>query len=319
MRSELPEQLNDLAMFQGGILTSHQIVGGGLTRDIIQSRLRQDSWQRLHTGIYAVFPGQPDRRAVLWAAVLRAGPGAMLSRHTAAEVAELTDRQSALIHLTVPSGRHIRGFPGVVLHRSERCDQARHPTLSPPQTRIAETVLDLANSAATVDDAYGWVTRALGRRLTTQAKLREAMTSRGRLRWRRELAEALTADWDGVHSGLEHRYLRDVERPHSLPRGTRQARVRRGTRTEYRDVLYGEYGVAVELDGRAAHPGDMRWSDIHRDNAAAADGIITVRYGWLDVSQRPCLVAAQVAEVLRRRGYTGYRRCAPDCGIRPAA
>jgi hypothetical protein len=25
-----------------------------------------------------------------------------------------------------------------------------------------------------------------------------------------------------------------------------------------RDIRYEEYGVAVELDGRAAHPGDMR-------------------------------------------------------------
>jgi hypothetical protein len=113
-------------------------------------------------------------------------------------------------------------------------DLARHPTLTPPQTRVEETVLDLAGAAATADGAYGWITRALGRRLTTQAKLRDAMESRSRLCWRRELAQALTADWDGVHSGLERRYLRDVERPHALPRGTRQARVRRGNRTGFR-------------------------------------------------------------------------------------
>jgi hypothetical protein len=85
--------------------------------------------------------------------------------------------------------------------------------------------------------------------------LRDAMAQRTRMRRRDDLATALVADWDGVHSSLEHRYLRDVERPHALPRGIRQARARRGRRTQYGDVLYDEYAVAVELDGRAAHPG----------------------------------------------------------------
>jgi hypothetical protein len=59
-----------------------------------------------------------------------------------------------------------------------------------------------------------------------------------------------------VHSALEHRYLRDVERPHRLPRGVRQAPARNadGGRTEYRDVLYEAYLVAVELDGRRPTP-----------------------------------------------------------------
>ncbi|MGH3400387.1 MAG: hypothetical protein ACRDPO_37470, partial [Streptosporangiaceae bacterium] len=75
------------------------------------------------------------------------------------------------------------------------------------------------------------------------------------------------------------------------------------------------YLVAVELDGRAAHPADRRWPDIHRDNAAASAGVITLRYGWLDVTRHPCRVAAQVAEVLRLRGYGGGRACSADCPV----
>lgn len=176
-------------------------------------------------------------------------------------------------------------------------------------------MLDLVSVAGTADDVYGWVTRAVGRRLTTEARLLDAMELRGRLRWRRELTEALGPEAAGVHSVLEHRYLRDVERPHRLPPATRQARVRDDGRTEYRDVLYEAYLVAVELDGRAAHPGDRRWPDIQRDNAAAATGVITLRYGWLDVTQHPCRVAAQVTEVLRSRGYTGGRACSAGCPV----
>ena len=43
-------------------------------------------------------------------------------------------------------------------------------------------------------------------------------------RWRLELAAGLTADLAGVHSTLEHRYVRDVERPQRLPRSSRQVR-----------------------------------------------------------------------------------------------
>ncbi len=328
MASELPAELGELALLQRGILTSSQAIAGGMTKDMLRSRVRHGRWQRLHTGVYLVFSGEPDRLTRQWAAVLRAGPGAMLSFRTAAELARLTgpaeqetpvEPDEPPIHVTVPGDRRISRIQGTVLHWSDRATQAMHPARTPPQTRVEETVLDLVSVARTIDDAYGWVTRAVGRRLTTEARLREAMELRGRLRWRRELAEALAADAAGVHSVLEHRYLRDVERPHRLPRAARQARAQArnldGGRTEYRDVLYEAYLVAVELDGRAAHPADRHWPDIHRDNAAATTGVITLRYGWLDVTQHPCRVAAQVAEVLRLRGYGGGRACSAGCPV----
>jgi len=287
----------------------------GLTRDIVRSRVRQGSWQRLYPGVYATFSGPVPRPAVLWAAVLRGGPGAMLSHGTAAELSGLTDKPSGLIHLTLPASRQTIAVPGTVVHRSRRADQARHPALAPPRTRIEETVLDLAGAAASIDDACAWIAGAVGRGLTTQARLRDAMALRGRMCWRSELSEMLSADQAGVHSALERRYLTGVERPHALPHGIRQAQVRRGLRTEYRDVLYEGYYLAIELDGRVAHPVERRWADIHRDNAAAADGVLTLRYGWLDVTQRPCWVAAQVARVLSRRGYTGARPCSPACAV----
>jgi predicted transcriptional regulator of viral defense system len=315
MRSELPRELQELARAQDGALTSGQARDTGLSRAVIRTRLDQGRWQRLQTGVYAVFSGPPARRTILWGAVLRAGPGAVLSHETAAELAGLTDRPSTPIHVMVPSGRYVERIPGLVVRRSSRIAQARHPVQSPPRTRVEETVLDLAGAAATLDDACGWMTRAVGRRLTTQALLQEAMAQRARLRWRRQLTQALTAEWGGVHSSLEYRYLRNVERPHLLPRGARQARARLGGGIIYRDVLYEQYALAVELDGRAAHPGDQRWPDIQRDNAAAASGILTLRYGWFDVSERPCQVAAQVAQVLRLRGYPLAHGCSPSCPV----
>jgi hypothetical protein len=114
------------------------------------------------------------------------------------------------------------------------------------------------------------------------------------MRWRRELSELLSPDLAGLMSVLERRYACDVERPHGLPAAARQVRAEHGERTEYRDVLYEEYGTCVELDGRLAHPAEARWRDIRRDNAVAADGGATLRYGWLDVTTRVCETAAEV-------------------------
>jgi hypothetical protein len=315
----LPDHLHELAWEQAGALTRAQVSGGGLSRATLRTQLERGRWQRLQTGVYGVFSGPPSRDAVLWAAVLRTGPGAMLSYHTAAEVSGLADRPGEVIHVTVPGERYIERIRGIVVHRSARAAMAAHPVQLPPRSRVEETVLDLAGTAGSLDEACGWVTRALGRRLTTPARLREAMEARAKMRWRRELAQALSPDWAGVHSSLEYRYVRDVERPHGLPRGQRQVRADGDAGTIYRDVLYDGYGVAVELDGRPAHPADRRWHDIRRDNAAAADGIVTLRYGWLEVGQQPCRVAGQVGRVLGGRGFAGSRGCSPGCPAGAAA
>jgi hypothetical protein len=269
----------------------------------------------MHRGVYATFSGAPTRLAELWAAVLSAGPGAMLSHQTAAELARLTDRPSELVHVTVPSTRRVVKTPGVVVHYSSRAREALHPAKLPPQTRVEETVLDVAGAARTLDDACGWVTRSLQRGLTTQASLAHYLELRQKIRWRTELAELLTLDAAGLHSVLELRYRRDVERPHGLPRGTRQARFRRGDHNEYRDVLYEAYLTAVELDGELAHIGEAWRRDARRDNAAAADGIVTLRYSWFDVTNAPCEVATEVARVLARRGFSAARPCSPSCPV----
>ena len=306
----------ELLSLQCGVLSRGQALDLGVSADTLRWRLSSGRWQRLHRGVYTTFSGRPSREAMLWAAVLRIGPGAALSHYTAAELAGLSAGKSSLIHVSVGRDQHVRPVSGIAVHRSERIRVARHPALLPPRTRIEETVLDLAQTARTMEDAFSWLARACGGRLTTAGRLQAAMLSRKRVRWRAELAVALADIASGAHSALEYRCLRDVERAHGLPQPVRQARARRGAHTEYRDSLYGRYGVAVETDGRLAHAGVARWRDIRRDNAAAADGIITLRYGWADITEHPCEVAAEIATVLRRRGWKGTpRRCGSSCRL----
>jgi hypothetical protein len=271
--------------------------------------------------VYATFTGPASREAELWAALLRAGPGATLSHQTAAELHNLIDKPSEQIHVTVPVTRSPgrRKIPGLIIHRSSRIDLARHPVFSPPRTRVEETVLDLVEAARDFDEAFTWICRAVGRRRTTVPLLAAALAARRKMRWRKELTAALADVADGVHSLLERHYVTGVERAHGLPTATRQARRRHGSRSTYIDNLYEEYDVCVEVDGAEAHPADRRWADIRRDNANTARGSDTLRFGWPDTTQHRCHSAILVADTLRRRGWRGtLRPCSPTCLVRAA-
>jgi hypothetical protein len=320
MECELPCTLRNLARRQYGVISRAQAIRAGLTADMIHHKLRSDRWQRIYPGIYATFTGTPGRSAQLWAAVLSAGPGAVLSHETAAELLKLTDKRAELIHVTVPRQRHVTAVSGISLHRSGRAVEAVQRDSNPPRTRVEETVLDLTQTAATFDDVCGWITRAFARDLTDESRLRAAMRQRPKLRWRADLHELMAAAASGDHSVLEYRYDRDVERAHGLPEPVRQAPfVGPDGRRGRRDRLYVAYGVVVELDGRLAHPDEEQWRDKARDNEAAVDRKQTLRYGWEQVRRHPCATALQVAQVLRVHGWDGWPRpCSPGCPVERA-
>jgi hypothetical protein len=304
----------DLVDGQHGVLTREQAVGAGLSRGQIAARLDSGRWQRLHRGVFVTFSGPVPREAQLWGAVLRVGGHAVLSHHTAAEAWRLSDVPSSLIHVTVPRKASASAIPGLVLHFSARLAEARHPARLPPQTKLEETALDLADLALTAEDAVAWPIRACQRRLTTPDRIIATLAARNRARWRRDIAEAIPDIRVGAHSPLELRYVRDVERRHGLPRGDRQASVIRGASRQYIDVLYADYGVIVELDGVLAHSADGKSRDARRDNASTLDGYHTLRYSWTPVAYHACSTALEVFSLLRRRGLrTPFRPCGKGC------
>lgn len=302
---------------QACVTSRQQALRLGLTSEMVRRRLAMGRWRRLQRGAYATFSGPEPRDTELWAALLRAGPGATLSHHTAAELHGLIDRPGEQVHVTVPVARNPARYgkiPGVIVHRSSRIDRARHPALEPPRTRVEETVLDLVETARDIDEAFAWICRAVGRRRTTVPLLRAAVAARKKMRWRTEITAALSDVAEGVHSLLEYRYVTRVERGHGLPRAARQARRPHGAKVTYIDNLYGEYNVCVEVDGTTTHPVEERWNDIRRDNTNTARGTATFRFGWPEITQHQCQSAIQVGDGLRDRGWPGnLRPCSPGC------
>ncbi len=235
----------------------------------------------------------------------------MLGHQTAAGLNGLLDEPDPLVHVSIPKHRGPLPMPGVRLyHRPEPLLMAA-AAREPPRTGVEDTVVDLTQTAADVDAALGWLARACARRLTTPDRLLTTIRRCQRLRWREALVSAVADVGAGCHSLLELRYLRDVERRHALPAGSRQRRRRVGRSTVYRDVEYDAFGLLVELDGRAAHQDPSR--DRRRDNTAATAGWVTLRFGWADVNHRACETAAVVAKALRARGWQGTLTPCPTC------
>jgi hypothetical protein len=318
MSAELPSPSQELLVGQGYALARRQSASCGIGPRAMRSKVSSGRWQRLQRGVYATFSGEPTRETVLWAALLRVGPDAVLSHHTAAERHGLVDEPSSIISITVPASRHPAQtkIPGVVIHRSDVILRTRHPAMLPPCTRVEDTVLDLIQMAQTFDDAYAWICRAIGRRRTTADRIRLAMEERKKMRWRGEIAIALGDAEGGALSVLEYRYVYRVERPHGLPTAQRQARVRQGTGNRYLDNFYEDYGVCAELDGTAAHPAAEQWRDKRRDNTNAVNGIVTLRFGLPDLGDRRCDTAVFVAALLRRRGWPGNPHpCTTGCAV----
>jgi len=316
----------DLAREQDGVVARSQLLQRGWTSRHVQGMVEKGRWQRLFPGVYLTYTGPVPARARAWAALLYAGDGAALAGRCALAYWQIDRDWPASIEVAVPERRRVRAQHGLVVLRRVDLDLVTHPAAVPTRLRLEEALLDVVEGASQVDAVLGPVFRAVQTRRTTSQKLALALGRRRAHRWRPLLVEALAQTEEGVRSPLERRYVRDVHRRHLLPRASfnrRQRvdacpgpRIRSEPTARYRDVWYEEFGVLVEVDGREAHPDDVRFRDRARDNAAALTGAPTLRYGWVEIAADPCGVAAQVIAMLRLRGWTGTPRpCGPTCPV----
>jgi hypothetical protein len=313
------QKLAAIVESQSGVLSRAQALSHGMSVDQIRSRLASGVWCATELeGVYLTFTGPTSDLARCWVALLYAGDGAVLCRDSAAWSWRLRDVLESPIHVLLqPSRRVLSKMPLVAIHYSIHHALRCHPAHNPPVTRLEDTVLDSVDFAERPAEVIDVVTRACQRRLTNPARLSANAKTRKKLGHRELFTDVMCEVMTGVQSALERIYFRDVERAHGLPRGERNAAEGEAGRRRYRDVRYRKHGLVVELDGRAAHPVELRDRDDLRDNEVVeVEGTATLRYGWTAVSDRTCETAAQVSRLLHRGGWPGPARpCRPGCPI----
>lgn len=289
------------------MLTREQAIGHNISQNVLTRLVGSGSWQRISPGLYLTHPSPPSWDALAWGGVLLGGDRARLGPQASVHLYGLVAEAPDPIDVLVPADRSvqhrgrwrfIRERPGVRSNRTYG---------SPARLAVEDAILDLTD-ARPEGEVVGLVSAAVQNRLTTPSRLRRCLQRRSRHAHRATIVGLLADVAEGAESPLEVRYVRTVERPHGLPKGDRQSS-HRGL-PHCRDVKYGRYRVLVELDGQDGHLGTGRFRDMGRDNLHALLDELTLRFGWFDVTGRPCPVAYQVYLALQKRGYTEpFLRC----------
>ncbi|MGZ0150563.1 hypothetical protein ACXJJ3_26120 [Kribbella sp. WER1] len=311
------EGLDVLVHVQSRVVSRAQLLAAGSSeaevRRRVRSRVHGRRWQTVHPGVYLTHTGPIGYHEQLVAALLYAGPEASWSHYTAAEQFGLIKPDARRpVYVTVPWHRRVRARPNLVITRDSHWEDRLAEGI-PPRSRPAEAVLQIIGISRSLDTAAAVVAEACQSGRVAPGEIVAALAGRSRLRHRAALQQILADVAQGTHSLLELRYLRDVERAHGLPRGQRQ----RAVEGEYTDVAYVPYELVVELDGRFHFAPRQRWRDLDRDNRAALRSETTLRYGWLDVTSRPCAAAVQVLRVMRRKAPSlTAHPCSPSCPVR---
>ena len=310
-RQETPAALTRLARHQAGVVTNAQALGLGLSRHAIARLIADRRWQRLAVGIMTTTPEPPSWEAMAWGGVLLGGPSARLGPAASAYLWQLDATPPDPVD--VFTQRNVKADTPWRFIRETAGARSGANLGSPPRLAAADSVVDRAATLRSEGEVITLVTAALRLRITTITQLERALKLRGR-HAHRGLLTKLLRDAIGIESGLELEFLREVERPHDLPIGTRQhPDPDRPYRT---DVDYRPFRVIAELDGRLGHEGEGRFRDMSRDNYHALRDATTIRYGWWHVSDNPCRVAYQVYLALLMRGYGGlFGRCRRCVGL----
>ncbi len=104
---------------QQGLATVGQLRGVGVTEGFIRQRLRTREWRRIHRQVLGLSGATPSWARDVRAALLAAGPHAVVSHATAARLHGFDgyDRDER-IEICSMDGRHVHSTPGTVVHRS---------------------------------------------------------------------------------------------------------------------------------------------------------------------------------------------------------
>jgi very-short-patch-repair endonuclease len=296
-----PEVLShEIAAGQHGVVTRPQLLAAGVTRRMIDARLKSGLLRRLHRGVYllgSLRGALEPARAREMAAVLACGRGAVASHRSAAWLWDMAPRPApaAPVEIRIPGASRVRR-PGILVRSSSELDADDTTLLGGiPVTTPLRTLRDLSmvvgpreleRAAARAerqnlvrsDDLSSLVARHRGR---PGAPVLRAVLGRGGV-------PVLT------RSEAETRFLALV-RGGRLPGPEANVMVR-GYEV---DFLWRAQGIAVEVDGFGFHSSRHRFErDRLRDAEMLAAGIRVMRVTWRQIVDEPSATLVRLAQAL---------------------
>jgi hypothetical protein len=274
-------------------------------RTAVDGFVGRQKLDRVFPHVYCRAGAHLDDRTFLRAALLHAGPDAVLSHVTALSVHGLRPLSRGCVHLTVAHAVRRAGARHLVVHRRVRFD----PTSDQCTRRMGLPVTTLARALI---DSWPLLPKAdrrpllldvVRRKVVEIRELRDALAERPNVGGAGALAQAIDLAAAGCQSELEALGVLRVFTHRSLPRSTGQYEIKLPDgRKLHPDRAWPEAKLAVEMDGARFHTSpEDRQRDLDRDRELAALGWVVLRFTYAEVLKDPDGVRAKVLAVYRTR------------------
>ncbi|MBV9809314.1 MAG: DUF559 domain-containing protein [Solirubrobacterales bacterium] len=279
-------RVRTLADRQWGRISAAQLTALGVESVVIARWVADAYLAPVLPRVYAVGHRAPSVEADLTAAVLYAGPGAMLSHATALWWLGLLERQPWSIQVSTP--RRCRSLPGVQVHGRRTCQRIFHKGL--PTASLEQALLDYA-AVAPLERLRHALAVADYRKVLDIAAVR-ATAGNGRP-GSTELRKALARHEPKLahtRSPLERLFLPLCERA-----GIPMPDVNVWIAGVLVDAVWRQQKLVVELDGRENH---SSWGQIQDDRSKElrlrAAAFEVIRYGTRQLEEEAPAVEAEL-------------------------
>lgn len=285
--------LDDLLRSQDGVLTIAQALRVGLSHAAVARRVRSGHWRRTSPGVYFVDDRPFSDAARIRAAVWSYGEHASASGMAAAWWHNLTHFAPNAVEVTVPRNSHGRCHDGC---RVRRRDLKPADIVEVRGLRVTELALTVVEAAVRPRRNVKLFDAALQRRADLPSLWRAHMRNKGRY-GSPAARMLLQAAADGARSQAERILIQLL----------RSAKIT-GWKANYPvagykvDVGFPKQKVAVEVDGFAFHSDSEDFhQDRRRQNAIALAGWQVLRFTWLDLTEYPDRVIAEILHAISAR------------------
>jgi hypothetical protein len=292
----VPHRLDDVIQRQNGVLTRRQALDRGLSPSALRHRLRRGGpWQQILPGVCLTHSGPSTFDQRVTAALLYAGPGAVLTGEVALWLHRVTGRyELRQIHVLVDHGRRKSSTGFVRLMRTRRLPLAvlrRREPCAP----VARAVADTCRCRTDFDAVRALVAGAVQQR---RCAVEELVTEvvKGPTKDSALLREAVEEAVAGTRSTAEAQ-ARAVIRRARMPEPRWNVDLFHEATGEWLgrpDGWWEEFGVALEIDSREWHLAPDGW-----EQTMAKHARMTAR-GVLVVHIPPSLVLRDPREFVKR-------------------
>lgn len=262
----------------------------GMSSGTIAANCREGRWLSIVRGVVLMQSGTPTRAQEVEAALLYAGPGAVVTGHEALRRYGMTRLpQLHDVPVLIDADRRRKGTGLATILRTERLPEPAHRD-GVPLAPLDRAVIDTVRALRGRDEIRAVFAEVVGKRRTTVERLRQELDA-GDQRHSGLPREILAEAADGMRSAAEG-WARDLHARSDLPPVMWNPRLvlPDGRFLARPDAWFPDVGLAWEADSLEFHP--------EGDDATARRRADMVGAGALVVSHRPRRFRTEPARVI---------------------